>query len=248
MTPNTGYNPPATARECTFYKRLGFKLSEEQWRFCESIYDPNIDIVFCDAPAGSGKTTLAVATACLLKEQGRYDNITYCFSPVNFQSQIGLLPGGVEEKVAPFMEPLYEALATIGYMPDKEIKQLNPIDRKDGFVDCVPHTFMRGTNIEDRNILIIDEAQNFFVDELKKVLTRVKGGKTVVIGHRDQCDLFRPGWVSGFVPYIEHFKNKERAAVCELTENFRGWVSDWADQLDINETRQLARKSIQEDR
>ena len=238
-------NPPKDLKNITFFKRLGFNLSDEQLNFCNNIYNPNIDIIFCDAIAGAGKTTLAVATACLMKEFGLYNKIVYCFSPVNFQSQIGLLPGGLEEKVAPFMEPLYEAVITLGYMPEKVIKQLNNSEKQEGFIDCRPHTFMRGTNIDNDTILIIDEAQNFFIDELKKVLTRVKGGKTIVIGHQKQCDLFRPGWVSGFVPYIEHFKGKPRVAICELTQNFRGWVSKWADELDINKARNNARKNLE---
>lgn len=239
---------PNDIRDFTFFHRLGFTLSDEQVEFCNRIYDSNTDIIFCNSVAGSGKTTLAVATSCLLVELKRYTKIVYCFSPVNFQSQIGLLPGSVEEKVAPFMEPLCEALVTLGYMPDKVISQLAPIGKNDAFIDAVPHTFMRGTNIEDDTILIVDEAQNFFVDELKKVLTRVKGGKTIIIGHSDQCDLFKPGWISGFIPYIELFRGKERCAVCELTQNFRGWVSRLADSLDIDDFRRGAIKQQITDR
>ena len=239
---------PDDIRDFTFFNRLGFNLSDEQVDFCNSIYDSNKDIVFCNSVAGSGKTTLAVATSCLLVELKKYTKIVYCFSPVNFQSQIGLLPGSVEEKVAPFMEPLCEALVTLGYMPDKVISQLAPDGKNDAFISAVPHTFMRGTNIEDDTILIVDEAQNFFVDELKKVLTRVKGGKTIIIGHSEQCDLFKPGWISGFMPYIELFKDKERCTVCELTQNFRGWISRLADSLDIDKFRKEATNKAKEDR
>lgn len=228
-------NAPQTLKDSVFFKRLGFSLTPEQIAFRDAIYDKNTDIIFCNAKAGTGKSTVAVSTAMCMIEYGLYDKLIYCFSPVNFQNSIGLLPGTVEEKVAPFMEPLYEALVECGYMPEKIIKQLAMDSGKESdiLVDCVPHTFMRGTNIDSRSILIIDEAQNFFADELKKVLTRVKGGKTIVIGHDKQCDLYKESWNSGFIAYLNHFKDHEKVKICELTENHRGWVSQWADELNI---------------
>ena len=225
-------NPPENLSQSGFFRRLSFKLTEEQKRFRDAIYSKDNDIVFVNSPAGTGKTAIAVATACCMIEYGLYDRLLYCFTPVNFQAQIGLLPGSIEEKVAPFMEPLYEALKECGYVPETVIKQLNETpDKKGAFVDCSPHTFMRGTNIDDKTILLIDEAENFFPDELKKVLTRVKGGKTIVIGHDGQCDLYKQKWQSGFVPYMRHFAAQPRAAFCELKENHRGWVSNWADEF-----------------
>lgn len=234
-------NPPQSLEDSLFFKRLSFNLSPEQKIFRDAIYSKENDIVFCNSKAGSGKTTIAVATACAMVEYGLYRNIIYCFSPVNFQYTVGLLPGTLEEKVAPFREPLAEALIECGFDPNITIKQLSSdINIKSGkaFVDCLPHTFLRGTNINSDTILIIDEAQNFFVDELKKVLTRVKGGKTIVIGHSEQCDLYKQTWMSGFVPYLNHFSSANRAVVCELTQNYRGWVSRWADELNIKKLKE----------
>lgn len=241
-TNTQGTNAPKTLEESLFFKRLSFNLSQEQKIFRDAIYSKNNDIVFCNSKAGSGKTTIAVATACAMVEYGLYRNIIYCFSPVNFQYTVGLLPGTLEEKVAPFREPLAEALIECGYDPNIVIKQISSeanIKSGKAFVDCLPHTFLRGTNIDSDTILIVDEAQNFFADELKKVLTRVKGGKTVVIGHSEQCDLYKQTWLSGFVPYLNHFSTADRAAVCELTQNYRGWVSCWADELDIKKIKEL---------
>ena len=116
------------------------------------------------------------------------------------------------------------------------------------FVSCRSHTFLRGTNIDEKTILIVDEAQNFYLDELKKVLTRVKdGAKVIVLGHSGQNDIVAHPEYSGFESYIEHFKDKEKVAICQLTQNFRGWVSEWADNLDIEKARKIARKQMQED-
>ena len=168
---------PKKLDDCTFFKRLGFELSEEQKKFRDAIYNPNIDIVFCNSVAGTGKTTLAVATSCLMIECGLYDDIVYCFSLNNgFQQSIGLLPGSIEDKESSFYEPCLQALVACGYHPDKCVKELNPEGEKAGtaFISCKSHTFMRGTNIGERTILICDESQNMYADELKKILTRVK--------------------------------------------------------------------------
>lgn len=231
---------PKKLDDCTFFRRLGFELSEEQKNLRDAIYSPDIDVIFANARSGSGKTTIAVATACFMVECGIYDNILYCFSLNNgYQNSIGLLPGSVEDKESSFYEPCLQALVTCGYQPEKVVRELNPEGAKSSaFVSCRSHTFLRGTNIDNGTILILDEAQNFYLDELKKVLTRVKAGaKVIVIGHAGQNDIVAHPELSGFTFYLDHFRNKERVAVCNLTENFRGWVSAWADSLDVAKIR-----------
>ena len=80
---------PKKLDECTFFKRLGFELSEEQKKLRDAIYSPDIDIIFVNSPAGGGKTVISLATALLMVECGRYDEIIYCFS----------MSGGVFDKM-----------------------------------------------------------------------------------------------------------------------------------------------------
>ena len=232
---------PETLKNSTFFKRLNFTLNAEQKHLRDEIYKKENKIIFVNSKAGTGKTTIAVATACAMVEYGLYDEILYCFSlNNNFQSILGLLPGGVEDKEKAFYEPCLEALIECGYFPESVVKELNIEKEKgnDAFVSCKSHTFLRGTNISDKTILIIDEAQNFYLDELKKVLTRVKDGtKVIVIGHDGQCDIIKNRNNSGFLPYLEWFAGREGASVCELTENHRGWVSQIADELNTNQIR-----------
>ena len=83
-----------------------------------------------------------------------------------------------------------------------------------------------------KKVVIVEESQNFYIDELKKVLTRVSDtSKIIVIGHSGQCDLYHNPERSGFVPYIEHFKGQPYAQICTLTTNYRGKVSAYADEL-----------------
>lgn len=237
---------PKKLDECTFFKRLGVKLSDEQKAFRDAIYNPDIDIVFCSARSGAGKTLVAVATACLMIECGLYDELFYCFSTSGgvFEKN-GFLPGTMQEKEAGFYDPCMQALAACGYQPDKVIKELNPEGEKSGtaFVSCRSHAFLRGTTINERTILIADEFENFYLGEAKKTLTRVKNGtKVIILGQEAQCDIINHPEYSALVPYMELFRGRPRAAICELTQNFRGWVSALADSLDIDKARALARK------
>ena len=220
-------NPPKTLDEHYFYR---IRVDEEQRKFRQAIWDKNIQIVFCDARAGTGKTTIAVATANLLVKYGLYEGITYIISPC-MEGELGFLPGSAEEKTKPYATALQQALLECDEQPERVIIQNGCASVKDGaYVDFIPHTFLRGTNLKNR-VVILDESQNFDIHSLKKVLTRIHdNSKAIVIGHSGQRDAFRAG-DSAFKRYIEHFKPDPRAAVCELSINYRGWLANHADEL-----------------
>src|SRR5690625_856321 len=96
------------------------KLTEEQKDYVNSIYD--YQFVACNAPAGSGKTMLAVMMAKVLKR-----DLIYVFSPVE-EGRLGFLPGGLEEKTEPYLVPLYDALLEMGENPDKVIERVDNIE------------------------------------------------------------------------------------------------------------------------
>ena len=221
---------PETLEGHPFY---GLELDDEQKSFRDAIWNPEKLIIFCNAKAGCGKTTIATGVADLLVKYGRYDGIVYISSPCQEQTQ-GFLKGSIEEKSAPYAEPFYEALEKIGVNINTATYD-DIMNEKNGtaYIKTVTHTFLRGCNFENK-VVIIDEAANFYVDELKKVLTRIHDNcKCIVIGHSGQCDLYHNPERSGFVKYLEHFKtaNDNRVAVCNLTTNYRGWISTWADNL-----------------
>lgn len=220
---------PQTLKNHPFY---GFKLDDQQKDFRDAIWNPDKLIVFANARAGTGKTFIAVATANLLVQYGKYDGIVYIVSPVQ-ESKSGFLPGDADEKTRVYAEPLYDALNKIGVNTYTAINQESIMNKKEGtgYIDCLSHLWLRGCNLENK-VIIIDESQNMYVDELKKVLTRISDtSKTIVIGHTGQCDLYHNKENSGFAPYIEHFKNEPYAQICELTKNYRGVVSNHADAL-----------------
>ena len=210
----------------------GMTLDEEQVAFVKTIKDKNKSIIFCDAAAGTGKTTIAMGTANLLYQDKRYEmeGIVYIVSPYGEQKQ-GYLPGSITEKSEVYYEPAYQAMIEVGMNPNVVVCNESMTSKKKGeaYVKLLTHTYLRGTNLQ-KKVVILDEAQNYTVAELKKVLTRIHDScKVIVIGHTGQIDI-RGG--SGFARYLEHFEGQEKCAVCKLTTNHRGWLSTYADELE----------------
>ena len=221
--------PPESLDGHPFY---GLRLDEEQQKFANAIWSPDIDIVFCNARAGTGKTTIATGVANLLIQYGMFSNLVYIMSPYGERKQ-GWLPGTITEKSSVYFEAFYQALITCGINPITAINDESMVNQKNGtgFITCITDTFLRGSNL-DNAVVIIDEAQNCTKSQLKKILTRVgKKVKVIVIGHELQCDLEHPR-ESGFMKYIKHFEPQERAALCNLTINHRGWISQCADEIE----------------
>lgn len=201
------------------------KLTDEQREYVDAIFDYQFTIV--NAKAGTGKTTLAVAAAKLIGKP-----LCYIFSPVE-ERTMGFRPGDQREKESSYLAPLKDALLEINEDPDSVI--YNPerpelIKKGEMWVYPMSHVFARGMNLKDKTI-IIDEAQNFTLSELKKVLTRIHDDcKVIMIGHDGQIDLPQPN-KSGFIRYIEHFRSEPYVKVCTLTQNFRGKLANHADAL-----------------
>ena len=209
-----------------------FTLDDEQREFVNAIKDQSKTIVFCDAPAGTGKTTLAMGAANLLYHDKRngLDGIVYIVSPYGEQRQ-GYLPGGITEKSEVYYEPAYQAMIAVGMNPKTVVshESMTAKQKEDAYVKLLTHTFLRGTNLQ-KKVVILDESQNYTVEELKKVLTRIHDDcKVIVIGHTGQIDI-RGG--SGFQKYMEHFDGHEKCTICRLTTNHRGWLSTYADALE----------------
>ena len=209
-----------------------FTLDDEQRAFVDAIKDQSKTIIFCDAPAGTGKTTLAMGAANLLYHDKRneLDGIVYIVSPYGEQKQ-GYLPGSITEKSEVYYEPAYQAMIEVGLNPNVVVSSECMTAKKKGeaYVKLLTHTYLCGTNLQ-KKVVILDESQNYTVAELKKVLTRCHDScKVIVIGHTGQIDI-RGG--SGFQQYLEHFDGHEKCAVCRLTTNHRGWLSTYADALE----------------
>lgn len=218
---------PQTINDRPFY---GFELDNDQINFVNAILNLDNTIVFCDAKAGSGKTTLSIGTANILVKHNEYDGIVYICSA--YGDKQGFLPGTLTEKSEVYFEPAYQAMIECNMNPHTCVNSDSMVNQKYGeaYVTLITSTYLRGTNLKHK-VIIIDEAQNYSVSELKKVLTRCSDDcKIIVIGHHAQCDLYDKSQ-SGFIKYLNHFNGHEHCQICELTVNHRGWVSQFADEL-----------------
>ena len=232
---NRKENVPQKLDDDIFY---GLELDEDQKHFRDAIWDLSKIAVICNAKAGTGKTTIALGVANLLIQYGIYDKITYIISPTQEQRQ-GYLPGDLDSKTEPYMQPLIDALITLGINPDTAILSENNVQAlKNGtaYIEFKADTYLRGVNFENK-VVIIDEAQNYYFDDLKKTLTRIHDNcKVIVIGHTDQCDIYKKPERTGFGPYLKAFKdcNDDRLEICELNINHRGWFSNFCDNVELN--------------
>jgi len=222
--------PPKTIGDVPFYN---FILDKDQLEFANAIWNPEKTIIFCDSPAGTGKTQVAMGVANMLVKYGFYDGILGIVSPCE-ESRQGFLPGDITQKSSVYFEPFYQAMIECNMNPDVDIinESIDNSKNGTGFVRFITHTFSRGVSFR-KQVIILDEFQNFTKRDAKKILTRcADDSKIIVIGHDGQCDL-QDESQSGFIPYIEHFRGDSRCAICELHTNYRGWVSNWADALKV---------------
>lgn len=227
-------DPPKTLKDHPFF---GLKLDAEQEAFRDAIWSDEYDVVFTNSKAGTGKTTLAVATAMLLVEYGKYSGIYYMTEAGVHEFKQGLLPGSLEEKSAPLFAPLYQAVARLGYDPQRVVvNDFNMAAQKNGtaMINALTDSYVRGISIGEWDspvVVLIDEAQNMTLPVIRTVLSRVNdGSKVVCIGHTGQIDLKYPQ-DSGFVRALERYRQEPWCKVCNLTKNYRGRISSVADEL-----------------
>lgn len=162
----------------------------------------NQDISFGIGPAGTGKTYLAVASAVDAMERDKVRRLILTRPAVESGERLGFLPGDLNQKIDPYLRPLYDALyEMLGF---EQVARL--IDRS--VIEVAPLAFMRGRTLND-SFIILDEAQNTTVEQMKMFLTRIGFGSTCVItGDVTQVDLPR-GQQSGLRHVIDVLKDVE---------------------------------------
>ncbi len=158
------------------------------------------DVVFGIGPAGTGKTYLAMAQAVAYLTSKRVRRIILARPAVEAGEKLGFLPGDLQEKVNPYLRPLYDALYDM--LDADRVERLIGRD----VIEIAPLAFMRGRTLNDA-FVILDEAQNTTTEQMKMFLTRLGfGSKAVVTGDITQIDL-PPGRASGVVQAINILRN-----------------------------------------
>lgn len=141
------------------------------------------DMVFATGPAGSGKTFLAVAEALRLVLSHQKSSIILTRPVVEAGESLGYLPGALEEKINPYMRPLYDSMNAV--LPKETVRRMT----ETGLVETAPLAYMRGRTLNNA-VLILDEAQNTTKEQMKMFLTRMgEGSKIFVTGDVTQIDL-----------------------------------------------------------
>ena len=163
-------------------RRLSVKLKgKHQKTYVRSIRDN--DLTFGIGPAGTGKTYLAVASAVEALEQERVRRIVLVRPAVEAGERLGFLPGDMSQKVDPYLRPMYDALyEMLGFDRVAKLVERN-------IIEVAPLAFMRGRTLNE-SFIILDEAQNTSVEQMKMFLTRMGfGSRAVVTGDITQIDL-----------------------------------------------------------
>lgn len=170
----------------------------------------NYDMVFCTGPAGCGKTFLAVAEALRLVLSKEKKGIVLTRPVVEAGENLGFLPGDLEQKISPYLRPLYDSME---YLLSKEtVKRLVEND----IIEMAPLAYMRGRTLNNC-VIILDEAQNTTSEQMKMFLTRMgNGSKVIVTGDVTQIDLpKRVG--SGLVNALDILSGIDEIGIMQLS-------------------------------
>ncbi|MCG8409739.1 MAG: PhoH family protein [Bacteroidales bacterium] len=173
-------------------------------------YDSN-DLLFAIGPAGSGKTYTAIALAVRAFKNKEVKRIILTRPAVEAGENLGFLPGDLKEKLDPFLRPLYDALMDM--IHPRKLGELI----ESGTIEIAPLAYMRGRTL-DNAFVILDEAQNTTVNQLKMFLTRMgKNAKFIVTGDTTQIDL-RPKHTSGLLQAMKILKNIKGISIVEFDD------------------------------
>lgn len=184
--------------------------TDGQAKYIKAIRDN--DLVFCIGPAGTGKTYLAVSLALSTIKSGYLKKIVLARPAVEAGERLGFLPGDIQAKINPYLRPLYDALADM-----IEIGQVKKYIEND-LIEILPLAFMRGRTLND-SFIILDEAQNCTVKQMKTFLTRFGiRTKVVVTGDITQVDL-PTGEKSGLIDVQERLKGVSGVDFVYLTRD-----------------------------
>jgi len=194
-------------REQSYVKKVR-PQGENQQTLLDAMAEKNLTVAL--GPAGTGKTYLAISAAVEALDEGRVGRIVLSRPAVEAGESLGFLPGDLQEKLAPYLRPLYDALSD--RMGGKRLRSA----LSDGSIEIAPVAYMRGRTLNNA-FVVIDEAQNCTYGQIKMLLTRLGWHSTMVLtGDPDQTDLL-PG-ISGLADIANRLSTLSEVAVVTLTD------------------------------
>ena len=214
---------------------LGIKPLNLGQRFAfDALLNDEIKLVTLQGKAGTGKTLLAVA-AGLYKvfKNDKYSKVLISRPVMPLGRDIGFIPGDIEEKMRPWMQPIYDALELLRSIDGRSRKRSLPPDLLESDdIGIEPLTYIRGRSIPNQ-FLIIDEAQNLTPHEIKTIVTRIgSNSKVVLTGDIEQIDNpYVDAFSNGFSTLINRFRSEEISAHIHLTKGERSELAEIATTL-----------------
>ena len=182
--------------------------SSKQRSYINALYDS--EVVFATGPAGTGKTFIAIAYALSEVMKGSKKKIVLTRPVVEAGESLGFLPGDLMAKLFPFIRPLYDPMEF--FLPLAQIRRMED----SGVIEISPLAYMRGRSIRE-SIIILDEAQNATIAQMKMFLTRLgEGSKAIVTGDPTQIDLpFKDK--SGLIDAVKKLSGIKGLSIVEFT-------------------------------
>jgi len=207
--PETRWSPVEEEQRDQSYVRKVRPQNENQKALLTALREYNLTVAV--GPAGTGKTYLAISAAVEALEEGRAARIILSRPAVEAGESLGFLPGDMQEKLAPYLRPLYDALSD--RLGGKRLRAAIA----DGTIEVAPIAYMRGRTLNNA-FVVIDEAQNCTYGQIKMLLTRLGWHSTMVLtGDPDQTDLL-PG-ISGLADIAHRLSALSEVAVIKLVDS-----------------------------
>jgi len=191
-----------------FENKFSKPRNKSQEYYYNILNKKNKKIIVSTGPAGTGKTLFAIESAIKQFLLGKIDKIILTRPSVNVDEDLGFLPGTLEEKMAPWMRPLFDILYL--FISPKETQQLI----EDKFIEIAPLGFMRGRTFKN-SWIIADEMQNSTPSQMKMLLTRLgENSRIIITGDLDQTD--RKDNVNGLDDFLDKFKNRRSDSITSV--------------------------------
>ena len=207
-----------------------FRSKNKEQKFAvEALLRPEIEMVTLTGLAGSGKTYVALMAGLDGLQEGRYNRIIISRSLQPVGRDLGFLPGDIDEKMAPWLAPIMDNFRTM--MGDRDLTYFEMMMGK-GEIEVAPLAYIRGRTFND-SYVIVDEAQNATVHELKTIITRVgKNSKIVLLGDTDQIDTPYIDRLSNGLSIVVHkFSDRPEAAHIQLAKGQRSNIASVASEI-----------------
>jgi phosphate starvation-inducible PhoH-like protein len=195
-----------SAREQSIFENKFTKpKNRHQEEYMSRLKNKNKKIIVVSGPAGTGKTLLATEQGVRLFLMGTYEKLIFTRPSVSVDEELGFLPGTLEEKMAPWVRPIYDVL--YNFITPREVQAL----MEDKIIEISPLGFMRGRTFKNAWI-VADEMQNSTVAQMKMLLTRLgENSRIVITGDLEQND--RPHEINGMEDFLQKFKGKRSTSI-----------------------------------